>query len=234
MIPWKLLDRAVIPDVGGELRLMQRGLEYSIMLGANELMNSRLSGSEEALATLTATKLKNVQSPQILIGGLGMGFTLRAALAAYSSEAKITVAELVPAVVTWAQHQLKPIFGECMDDPRVRTHTIDVFNLIREAKNQFHAILLDVDNGPDGLTHPKNDRLYNSKGVKHVFNALVPGGLAAIWSARPDDKFTKILLGAGFGVEEVSVRGHRGKSGAKHHIWLASKPMRSSSDSAPL
>lgn len=228
MIPWRLLDRAAIPDLGGELRLMQRGLEYSIMLGANELMNSRLSGSEEALATLTAAKLKNIRRPQVLIGGLGMGFTLRAALKTYSLEAEITVAELVPAVVAWAHDHLKPVFGDCMNDPRVRMQITDVFTLINAKKNQFHAILLDVDNGPVGLTHSKNDRLYNLKGVKLVFNALLPGGVAAIWSARPDANFTKIMLSAGFAVEEVSVRGYRGKSGAKHHIWRGSKPIHSS------
>ena len=227
MIPWELLDRANIPGIGSELRLMQRGTEFSIMLGANELMNSRLSGSEEALASLTATKLKNIPSPQVLIGGLGMGFTLRAALRAYSSDSKIVVAELVPAVVTWAKDHLKSVFEDCLDDPRVQTQITDVFELIHASKTRFNAILLDVDNGPDGLTHPKNDRLYNAKGVKFLLGALIPGGVAAIWSARPDAKFTKILVSAGFAVEELSVRAHKGRSGAKHHIWLASKPLHS-------
>ncbi|BCP51688.1 spermidine synthase [Kaistia sp. 32K] len=224
MIPWVRLDTADIPGGGGTLRLMQRGAEFSIMIGSNELMNSRLSGSEEALASLSAERIAGRASPRILIGGLGMGFTLRAALAEFGPDAAITVAELVPAVVAWARGPMQPVFGDCLDDPRVKIHVGDVGDPIRAGRGSFDAILLDVDNGPDGLTRESNDGLYTLQGLGAAYGALRPGGVLAVWSSGPSAVFTQRLRRSGFAVEEVRVRANRGRSGAKHVIWLATRP----------
>jgi spermidine synthase len=223
MQPWEHLDEARIPESGETLRLKRRGREYSIMLGANELMNSRLFGSEEALATLALEKLAGRTGPRILIGGLGMGFTLRAALAAVDAEARITVAELVPAVVDWARGPMAELHAGALDDPRVRIFSGDVGAAIRASDADYDAILLDVDNGPDGLSRPGNDALYGAKGLGEARRALTPGGVLAVWSAHPDPRFTQRLRQAGFVTEEKPVRA-RGKSGAKHMIWLGVRP----------
>lgn len=223
MIPWTLLDTATLPGAGPELRLKRRGTEFSIMLGANELMNSRLSGSEEALATLVATRLAGRPTPRILIGGLGMGFTLRAALASFGADAEITVSELVPAVVSWARGPMAELFAGCLDDPRVTIVEQDVAQVIAESAGRYDALLLDVDNGPDGLTVAANDRLYDDGGLGQAKAALRSGGILAVWSQGPDRRFTQRLRHAGFSVEEEMVRAHRGRSGARHIIWLARK-----------
>jgi spermidine synthase len=223
MIPWSHLDTAEMPDGGGELRLMQRGAEFSIMLGANELMNSRLSGSEEALATLSCEKIQDRRQPRILIGGLGMGFTLRATLAALGNDAQITVAELVPAVIAWARGPMAPVFGNCLDDPRVDICEADVGYLIRSEKAGFDAILLDVDNGPEGLTRKANDDIYSAQGLRAAHAALRPGGLLAVWSSGPNREFTRRLTKTGFAVDEVKVRANGKRGGARHVIWIATK-----------
>lgn len=220
MIPWVHLDTATTPD-GQTLRLKQRGAEFSIMLGANELMNSRLSGSEEALARLSIERL-TAPSPHVLIGGFGMGFTLRAALAALGDKGMVTVAELIPAVVAWARGPMTGIFAGCLDDPRVRVAEADVRVLIDEARGAFDAILLDVDNGPEGLTVDSNDALYSLAGLAETHRALRPGGVLAVWSSGPDAGFTRRLKRSGFAVEEVNTRA-RGKRGARHVIWLATR-----------
>lgn len=222
MIPWEKLDTARIPGTEDELRLMRRGKEFSIMLGTNELMNSRLSGSERALATLSCEKIKDRTAPHILIGGLGMGFTLRAALGELGGDAKVTVAELVPAVVAWARGPMAAVFDNCLDDPRVAIHEGDVRPLIRASKAAYDAILLDVDNGPDGITHEANDGLYDFKGLRAAHDALRPGGVLAVWSSGPDRDFTRRLRDTGFTAEEINTRAN-GKSGARHVIWLAAK-----------
>jgi spermidine synthase len=222
MQPWIALDEAKIPDSGETLRLKRRGQEFSIMLGTNELMNSRLFGSEAALATLTLDRLAGRKGPRILIGGLGMGFTLRAALAAVDAEARITVAELVPAVVAWARGPMAELHAGSLDDPRVSIFTGDVGAAIRTATSAYDAILLDVDNGPDGLSRPGNDALYGAKGLGEARRALTPGGVLAVWSAHPDPRFTQRMKQAGFATEEKPVRA-RGKSGAKHMIWLGQR-----------
>jgi spermidine synthase len=223
MIPWEKIDTARVPGSDGELRLMRRGKEFSIMLGTNELMNSRLSGSEAALATLAAKKIEKVANPHVLIGGLGMGFTLRAALTVLGSKAQIVVAELVPAVVAWARGPMAEIFGDSLNDPRVDIREVDVAQVIERHPLTFDAILLDVDNGPEGLTRKGNDALYDSSGLLAAHAALRPNGVLAVWSSGPNAAFSKLLRGVGFGVNEVAVRATGRGGGARHVIWIATK-----------
>ena len=223
MIPWKQIDSTRVPGSDVELRLMQRGAEFSMKLGQNELMNSRLSGSEEALATLTCRRLEAVKAPHLLIGGLGMGFTLRAALAVLGPKARITVAELVPAVIAWAKGPMAEIFGDSLDDPRAKILGADVIEVIAAKPAAFDAILLDVDNGPEGLIRKANDALYDLGGLTAIRRALRPGGVLAVWSSGPHPAFTRRLRDAGFDVHEVSVRATTKRSGARHLIWFATK-----------
>jgi spermidine synthase len=223
MIPWILLDTAKIPGDGGELRLKKRGTEFSIMLGSNELMNSRLSGSEEALAKLSCLRIQGLERPKVLIGGLGMGFTLRAALAELGSEAQVIVAELLPAVVAWARGPMAEVFGDSLNDPRVSIHEGDVGRLIRSSRSAYDAILLDVDNGPEGLTSRANDSLYDIPGLGYARTALTPGGVLAVWSSAPNRAFTQRLRKVGFRVDEVGARAKRTGGGARHTIWIATK-----------
>ena len=220
MVPRILLDSAQVPD-GGELRLLQRGAEFSIMLGANELMNSRLSGSEEALAELACDRLGARPGLRMLIGGLGMGFTLRAALARLPGDAAVVVAELVPAVIAWARGPMAALHGGSLADPRTTIVEADVAAPI--AQGHWDAILLDVDNGPDGLTRAGNDRLYGARGLAIAREALRPGGVLAVWSSAPSKPFARRLVDAGFAVEEVVARANRG-GGARHVIWFATVP----------
>jgi spermidine synthase len=224
MIPWLQIDTARVPGADVELRLMRRGAEFSMMLGHNELMNSRLSGSEEALATLACRRIKAVKRPNLLIGGLGMGFTLRAALAVLGPEARVTVAELVPAVIAWARGPMANIFAGSLDDPRASILSADVIELIQSHPSAaFDAILLDVDNGPEGLIRKANDALYDLRGLKAIRRALRPSGVLAVWSSEPNPLFSKRLRDAGFDVEEVAVRATTKRSGARHVIWFATK-----------
>ena len=222
MLPWVELDRTPLPS--GDLRLMRRGRDFSIKIGVAELMTSRLSGSEEALAILACDKLRERPAPHILIGGLGMGFTLRAALRATGPKAKIVVAELVPTIVAWARGALADLFAGCLDDPRVSIFSGDVADAIRGAKTPYDAILLDVDNGPEGMTQEANDRLYGARGLGDSWRALRPGGVLAIWSAFPSRTFAKRLEHGGFAVEEKRVRAGGSHGGARHLIWLATRP----------
>src|SRR6478672_3558851 len=223
MIPWEKIDIARIPGSEEELRLMRRGKEFSIKLGTNELMNSRLSGSEAALATLAAKKIEAVKGPRMLIGGLGMGFTLRAALGVFGSKAQIVVAELVPAVVAWARGPMAGIFGDSLNDPRVSIQEVDVAEVIERHPLTFDAILLDVDNGPEGLTRKANDALYDVGGLKIAHTALRRGGVLAVWSSGPNSKFSKSLHQAGFAVNEVAIRATGKGGGVRHVIWIATK-----------
>jgi spermidine synthase len=216
MLPRTLIDTAPIPG-GGELRLIRRGAEYSIMLGGTELMNSRVKGSEEALARLGCAGVP--ARARVLIGGLGMGFTLRAALAELGAEARVTVAELVPGVVRWARGPMAELLGGALDDRRVEIFEEDVADSI--ARGGWDAILLDVDNGPDGLSRPENDRLYGKAGLAAARDALTRGGTLAFWSSYSDTAFVARLKRAGFTVEEAVVRSGAGGKGARHLIWLA-------------
>jgi spermidine synthase len=224
MIPWLQIDSARVPGAEVELRLMRRGSDFSMMLGQNELMNSRLSGSEEALATLACRRIEAVKRPHLLIGGLGMGFTLRAALAVLGPEARITVAELVPAVIAWARGPLAGIFGDSLNDPRANILSADVIEVIQSHPTAFDAILLDVDNGPEGLIRKANNALYSLKGLKAIRAALRPRGVLAVWSSGPNPAFTRRLREAGFDANEVGVRATTKCSGAHHVIWFAAKP----------
>ena len=224
MIPLELIDTAPLPD-GGSLRLMHRGADFMILFGRNELMNSRLRGSEEALATLSCERLAGQARARILIGGLGMGFTLRAAQAMLPTTATIVVAELVPEIVDWAKGPLAHLHGDSLSDPRVSIEIDDVARTIAASGPPYDAILLDVDNGPDGLIHLANDRLYGGTGLRAAWRALTPGGILAVWSAYPDKGFAERLGRAGFAVDERKVRATGGRKGAHHVIWLATRPL---------
>jgi len=223
MIPWQHLDTAQVPG-GGELRLLRRGAEFSIKLDKNELMNSRLSATELALATLGCASIRSRPRARILIGGLGMGFTLRAALIVLAADADVTVAELVPEVIAWARGSMAGLFGDSLSDPRVRIVETDVGGLIRAARSQYDAILLDVDNGPEGMTRQANDRLYDRGGLAAAHRALRAGGVLAVWSSTPDAKFTLRLHKSGFDVVENPVRAKGPQGGAQHFIWTATRP----------
>ncbi len=223
MIRWVQLGVADVPGGSGALRLMQRGSEFAIFAGADELMGTRLSGSEEALAFLAAERLQGRARPQILIGGLGMGFTLRAALARFGPQARITVAELVPEVVAWARGPLAEIHGNSLSDPRVTIHVGDVGDLIEGAAGRYDAILLDVDNGPAGLMRSANDDLYDHYGLREAHAALTATGVLAVWSAAPEPVFTQRLRAAGFRVEDHRVRANGRNTGPRHVVWLATR-----------
>ena len=219
MIPLVQLDTAAVPG-GGELRLMRRGDEFSIWTGATLLMSSRMSGSETALAQIACDRLRERKNCRLLIGGYGMGFTLRAALAGLGAEARITVAELVPKVLEWARGPMAALTAGCLSDPRVSILEADVGAAIAGARAGFDAIPLDVDNGPGALSNrPANDRLYGAKGLEAARKALRPGGLLAIWSAAPDSAFADRLRRAGFVVEEITSRANKGR-GMRHVIWV--------------
>lgn len=221
MTPRELIGVAQVP--GGEpLRLFRRGGDFMIVLDRNELMSSRMSGSEEALAVLTLERLAS-DAPHLLIGGYGMGFTLRAALARISGEARATVAELVPDIIEWARGPMAELAAGCLDDPRVEVVMDDVGAVIARGRATYDAILLDVDNGPDGLTRLDNDRLYTMRGLEKARLALKPGGVLAVWSAAPDERFKRRMGDAGFAVEEVAVRARSNGKGPRHVIWFGLK-----------
>lgn len=217
-----LLDTTPIPG-GGELRLFEDGEHYSIKIaGGGDLMSTRMHGSEDALARIACERISHATNPCVLIGGLGMGFTLAMALAQLSESASIIVAELVPGVVAWNRGPLGQHAGYPIRDPRVEVHECDVAELIRAGRQRYNAILLDVDNGPDGLTREENDGLYSMRGLLAAHAALRQRGVLAVWSAHPDRKFTERLRSCGFRVEEIPVRAH-GNRGARHLIWLATR-----------
>ena len=223
MIPRELIGTAQVPG-GEELRLFRHGADFMIVLDRNELMSTRMRGSEESLATLSHDRIAGVEKPRVLIGGYGMGFTLRAALGVFPAGASITVVELVPEIIEWARGPMRALGAECLDDPRVELVKGDVAPVIRAASGSYDAILLDVDNGPDGLVREANNQIYSAYGLRAARAALRPGGVLAIWSAAKDEGFVRRLKEAGFAVEEVSVRARANGKGAKHVIWFASEP----------
>lgn len=224
MKPREHLGTAKVPG-GEDLRLFRRGDDFMIVLDRNELMNSRMSGSEKALALMTLERLRERSGRHLLIGGYGMGFTLRAALGALDTQAKVTVAELVPEIIAWARGPMAELAAGCLDDPRVDLVERDVADLIEAGQGRYDAILLDVDNGPDGLTVPANDRLYSARGLAQAMRALKPGGILAVWSAGSDEAFTRRLKSAGFIVDEVAVKARENGKGPRHVIWFAQRRM---------
>jgi spermidine synthase len=221
MIPRVLIGTAVIPDTDKELRLYQAGDLFSIkILGRGDLMNSRMHGSEKALAELACERLGGNPSPRLLVGGLGMGFTLAAALRTVGPDAEVVVAELVPEVVTWNSTLIGEPAGHPLRDPRTRVYVGDVADLIRREVGGFDAILMDVDNGPEALVRRKNDWLYSAAGLQATRAALRPSAVLAVWSATPDRNFSKRLQQAGFGTHEHVVHAHRAGKGPRHHIWI--------------
>jgi spermidine synthase len=223
MIPWQLLDSVQVPGENGDLRLYQRGREFSIRLDGSELMNSRVHGSEDAMAELACARLVSLPCPRVLIGGLGMGYTLAAALNRLGAESRVVVAELVPAVVAWNRGPLAALAGHPLDDDRVTVRECDVAQILQTEHQAYDAILLDVDNGPRGLTRKGNDRLYIRTGLDAIFAALRPAGVFALWSPSPNRAFARLLRTAGFEVSEEHIRA-RGPSGGGHHtIWIAGR-----------
>ncbi len=220
MIKRELIDKTVVPG-GGELRLVRRGAEFSILLGHEELMNSRRGGSERRLAELALNAIGPRPRPALLIGGLGMGFTLRAALERSPADASILVSEIVPAVIAWARGPMAGIFGDSLSDSRLTVSERDVARVICESRSHFDAILLDVDNGPSGLSLASNDRLYNDEGLAAARAALVSDGVLAIWSAGPDAGFVARMRKAGFDVDQFQAGSNPSGGGARHLIWLA-------------
>ena len=224
MIPWEEIDRAEVPGHEGEVILLKRGTEFSIRTAGTELMNSRRHGSEDALAEFTCNRIKRKPGLRILIGGLGMGYTLAAALEQSETDTLITVSELIPAVVRWNREHLGHLAGMPLNDPRVFVEEEDVAETISKRKSSWDAILLDVDNGPEGLTRKTNDRLYGRSGLKTSFSALRPEGILSVWSSGPDKAFTHRLKQCGFHTETVTVPAQQSGKGGRHTIWLAGKP----------
>lgn len=222
MIPRELIDTAQVPG-GPELRLFRHDRDFMIVLGGNELMSTRMNGSEIALAEQTCARLKGLERPRLLIGGYGMGFTLRAALAALGADAEIVIIELVPKIIEWARGPMQDLAAGCLDDPRVELVLGDVADEIRDSKGGYDAILLDVDNGPEGLTRKANDELYNGAGLSAAHAALRPGGVLAVWSSGPHPNFTRRLRKTGFDVDEVRVTAKGPQGGARHVIWMATR-----------
>ncbi len=219
---WTLLGEAPIPGTDRSLVLYQGKDDFSIKIaGGHELMNTRKHGSEDALGSLPCQRLSQPETARVLIGGLGMGFTLAAVLQAVGPQAQVTVAELIPEVVEWNRGPLGDYSGRPLDDPRTRVHVGDVAKLLRRQRACFDVIALDVDNGPEGLTKSSNNWLYSAPGIAAAQDALSPGGIVAYWSAGPDQGFHDRLRQCGFLVEETTVHAH-GNKGPRHTIWLAS------------
>ncbi len=221
MVPWEHLGSTTVPGDGRELRLYRRGDEFSIRIGNVELMNSRIYGSEDALAELGCEHLADRERAHVLVGGLGMGYTLARVLTRVGKQAIVVVAELVPAVVSWNRNEMAGLNGPALEDGRVTVKEVDVSTLIRAAKKEFDAILLDVDNGPDALTSKSNGRLYSLTGLRAAREALRPGGVLAVWSAGDDHAFTRRLQKAGFDAEARRVRARGKAGGSRYIVWIA-------------
>lgn len=222
MIARELLGTAQVPG-GEELKLFSHGRDFIIGLGRNELMSTRMQFSEEQLADMTIDRL-DTSAPHVLIGGYGMGFTLRATLERIGKKGHATVVELVPEIIEWARGPMAELTGDCLDDPRVTLRMGDVGDAIEQTAEggaPFDAILLDVDNGPDGLVREDNNRLYSREGLRFARRALVKDGVLAIWSAAPDHKFTRKMESCGFDVEVREVRARPNNKGPRHTIWFA-------------
>ena len=222
MKPFELLGQTLSPD-GTVMKLIRRGDEYIILVDGAILMSSRMHGSEEALATLACHGVRTLEQPSVLVGGLGMGFTLRATLDLLPQDATVVVAELVPAVVEWNRGPLGPLAKHPLKDKRVRVEAEDVVVTLSAHLGQFDAVLLDVDNGPTALTASNNAGLYDNLGIAAVRAALKPGGVLAVWAAQEDRKFEQRLRDGRFEVEVRRPRGRLKKGGPRHTIFLSHK-----------
>jgi spermidine synthase len=220
--PHECIATATIPD-GVELQLIRHGADFTIAIDDNDLMSTRVSGSEVALATMTHARLGSRAEADWLIGGYGMGFTLRAALEALGDDASVTVAELVPEIIEWARGPMHALTADCLDDRRVQLVNQDVATLIGAAAAGYDAILLDVDNGPEGLSCRANDYLYSDRGLAAALRALKIGGILAVWSAFDDPRFSARLKATGFEVAEVKVSDGHEADGDTHVLWFARK-----------
>jgi spermidine synthase len=218
--PWTLVETVAVPGTGEEMRLLQRGDDFSIRLGTIELMNSRAHHSEEQLAALACAKIAGRPNPRCLIAGLGMGYTLRATLDLLGPQARVSVAELVPAVVAWNRGPLAGLSGNALTDPRVDLVEGDVADVIASARATYDAILLDVDDGPEDRPHGATDRLFKEPGLRAAYAALRTGGVFAVWSPGPNTHFAPRLRKVGFAAEEHRVRAASG-GGSRHVIWIA-------------
>jgi len=225
MKPWLLIETAIIPGNGAELQLLQSGEDFSIKItgASGELMNSRMHGSEDALAELACAHVREQADASVLIGGLGMGFTLAATCTQLLATAHITVAELIPAVVAWNRGPLGQVAGHPLNDGRVTVFEGDVGKLMASSRRQFDAIMLDVDNGPEGLTRKKNNWLYSEDGLITAYEALKPNGILAVWSAGAEPAFTQRLRKVGYKVKEHKVRAHPSHKTARHVVWVAQR-----------
>lgn len=221
--PWRLIDRAQVPNQPEFMELWQRDEEFVLRVGGRELMSSRVHSSEDALADLACDKLGESPEARILIGGLGMGFTLAATLRRIGPEARVIVAEFVSSVVAWNRGVLGELTGFPLEDARVCIHEGDVAELIRAESSAWDAILLDVDNGPTGLTQSANDWLYSVQGLKAAFGALRPGGVLGVWSAGSDSGFTRRMTRAGFDVVTEDVRSRGARGGRRHVVWMGTR-----------
>jgi spermidine synthase len=218
--PWTVVGRARTPD-GTELTLVSHATEYMIQAGGQTLMSSRVHGSEDALAVLGCRHARTVERPRVLVGGLGMGFTLRAALDILPASADVLVVELLSEVVDWNRGPLGALTAYPLDDPRVRVEIRDAAVTLRSSPGQFDAVLLDIDNGPAALTTSANNRLYEAAGLRRVLASLKPEGVLALWSARTDRAFERRLRAAGASVKEESVRGRIKSRGPRHSLLIA-------------
>jgi spermidine synthase len=222
MLPWERLGSAIAPD-GEPLELRRRGHEYRIWAGKHELMSNEDEPSSRSLADLGCAHLSSNAPARVLVGGLGMGFTLRAALDRVGPHGVVEIAELVPEVVAWNEGPLGPLAEHPLRDPRTELHVGDVRRRIRAASAFYDAILLDVDNGPISVAHTGNDALYSERGIREAFGALRPGGVFGVWSLLDDARFTVRLERRGFDVKVHRVFGSRKGRGREHVIWIAKR-----------
>ena len=220
--PWELLGRTRTPD-GDELTFMRQNTEYLISANGRSLMSSRVYGSETSLAVLGCERARALAAPCVLVGGLGMGFTLRSALDLLPAAAALVVSELLPAVVEWNRGPLGALTAYPLDDPRVTVDVADIATTLRANPGRFDAILLDVDNGPAAFTAPANARLYDASGLAGFRAALAEGGVLAVWSAGDDARFRQRLRDAGFTVRVERVRGRGARGGPRHTVFLAQR-----------
>lgn len=223
MLPWELIDSTTSPDGGQVISLHRRGTEFSIRVGNEQLMDSFVHGSEDALAELACGPVSKRPKARVLIGGLGMGYTAAAALKQLGADAEVVVAELLPAVVKWNRGPLGALANHPLNDRRLTVREQDVAEILRREPGGFDAIMLDVDNGPDALTQDANGWLYTTAGLKAAYAALRPKGIHAVWSAYPSRRFTQSLRQAGFRVEEVDARSRGTRGGSHHTIWIAQR-----------